>query len=99
MFELFLIVLLLAALPVVYARGKRAGFERHTCLWVPETADRAPARFVAVACRTCGEDIPCALLVRETVDQGRPVVTATVDVTDLEQHSLTHADGSRPKAA
>ena len=99
MLESFLILGLAALLPVVYVHGKRVGFERHTCRWIPAKADQAPAEFVAVACRTCGKSIPCALHVRQGVVQGRPTVTATVDATDLEHHHLTHAEDCRGKAA
>ena len=97
--ESFLIVGVLALFPVVYVLGRRAGFERHSCLWIPAKADLAPAEFVAVRCRTCGESIPSALDVRHGVEDGRPTVTATVDTTDLEHHSLTHAEDCRGQAA
>lgn len=95
MLDPFLIAGLLALIPIAYGVGRRAGFERHSCQWVPARADLAPARFVTVACRTCGENIPSALEVRQFVKDGRAAVTATVDTTDLEHHTLTHADEHR----
>lgn len=99
MIESILIVGLGALLPFVYVWGKRAGFERHTCRYVPERADLPPAEYVTVGCRTCGADISCALDVRQGVRNGQPTVTASVDVTDLEHHQMTHAEQSRPNAA
>ena len=95
MLNWFLIVGLLALLPVAYGWGRRAGFERHSCQWVPAQADVAPARFVTVPCRTCGQPIPCALHVGQGVRDGRNSVTATVDTTDLEHHTLIHAEDVR----
>ena len=99
MFASFLIVGLLTLLPAAYGWGRRAGFERHSCQWIPARADVAPARFVAVPCRTCGESIPCALHVGQRLVDGRTTVTATVDTTDLEHHVLMHAEDCRGKAA
>ena len=49
MIEALLIVGLAAGLPMAYFRGRRSGYERHHCVWMPDPEDRAPQTFVAVA--------------------------------------------------
>ena len=95
MLEALLAVAVLAGLPIVYVQGKRAGFERHHCVQVPALQDRAPQDFVVVNCPACQLPVECALHVRHTFVDGVPTVSATIDPTDLEHHTLTHADEVR----
>jgi len=96
MVEALLIISLVAAVPIAYLRGRRTGFERHHCLWTLEPADRAPQTFVAVTCPTCGEGIDCELHIEHGTTEGPPTLTATVDTTDLEHHTLRHQEAERP---
>jgi len=89
---LVLVMLLLAGIPLAYLRGKRVGFERHHCLWVPESQDRAPQTYVTLSCPACGDGVDCALHLEHRFLDGVPQVSATVDATDLEHHTLTHVD-------
>jgi hypothetical protein len=99
MIETLLAIALLAGVPMAYVHGKRAGFERHQCGWVPDTMDRAPRTYVTVHCPACGEGIDCALHLRQRSSGGVPSVSAMVDASDLEHHTLTHVDGLRRPAA
>ena len=99
MLEAFLLVGLLVALPVVYFRGKKAGFERHHCVRIAAFQDRAPQTFVTVPCPACGLPVDCALDVKRSFAGGVPTVGASVDATDLEHHTLTHIDEIRRPAA
>ena len=99
MIEAILAVGLLAGVPFAYFHGKRAGFERHHCAWVLESVDRAPRTFVTVQCPACGQGVDCALHLRHRSSGGVPSVSATVDATDLEHHTLTHVDELRRPAA
>ena len=99
MMEALLFVGLMAGLPLAYFQGKRAGFERHHCVQVTPSQDRAPQTFVVVQCPACGVPVECALHVRRSFSGGVPSVTATIDATDLEHHTLTHIDEVRREAA
>jgi len=47
----------------------------------------------------CHEPVECALEVQRSFTGGVPRVSATVDATDLEDHTLTHIDEvNRPAA-
>src|SRR6476469_4755541 len=96
MMEALLTLALLAGLPVVYFHGKRAGFERHHCVQVSSAQDRAPQTFVIVQCPACNVPVECALQVSRSFLGGVPTVSATIDSTDLEHHTLTHIDEVRP---
>jgi len=98
MVEILLIIGLLAAVPIAYLHGRRAGYERHHCVWAPEPADRAPQTFVAVTCPTCGEGIDCELHIERGSAAGSPTLTATIDTTDLEHHTLRHDEAKHPFA-
>ena len=95
MLEALLAVALLAGLPIIYFRGKRAGFERHHCVQVSSAQDRAPQTFVIVQCPACHLPVECALHVSRSFLGGVPKVSATIDPTDLEHHTLTHIDEVR----
>ena len=99
MMEAMLIIGLVAGLPLVYFQGKRAGFERHHCIQVTPSQDRAPQTFVVVQCPACSVPVECALHVNRSFSGGVPSVTATIDATDLEHHTLTHIDEVRREAA
>ena len=99
MMETLLVTGVFALLPVVYLHGKRAGFERHQCLWVPDAQDRAPKTYVTVQCPACGDGVDCAMHIRHRSTGGVPTIIATVDGTDLEHHTLTHVDEFRRPAA
>jgi hypothetical protein len=43
--------------------------------------------------------VECALHVHRSFSGGVPSVTATIDPTDLEHHTLTHIDEVRREAA
>ena len=90
MLEALLTVALVAGLPVAYFHGKRAGFERHHCVRVTSAQDRAPQTFVLVQCPACNVPVECALQVSRSFLGGVPTVSATIDSTDLEHHTLTH---------
>ncbi len=99
MVEVVFATMLLVGLPGAYFHGKRAGFERHHCLWVPESQDRAPQTYVTLPCPACGQGVDCALHLQHRFLDGVPLVSATVDATDLEHHTLTHVDElNRPAA-
>ena len=98
MLEALLTVALLAGLPIVYLQGKRAGFERHHCVQVSGAQDRAPQTFVLVQCPACKLPVECALHVSRSFLGGVPTVSATIDPTDLEHHTLTHVDEVRRTA-
>jgi hypothetical protein len=98
MVTMVLVTALLVGIPTAYMRGKRIGFERHHCVWVPESQDRAPQRFVTLPCPACGEGVDCALHLHHRFLDGVPQVSATVDATDLEHHTLTHVDELRRNA-
>ncbi len=99
MVEIVFATVLLVGLPLAYLHGKRAGFERHQCLWVPESQDRAPQTYVTLPCPACGQGVDCALHLQHRFLDGVPLVSATVDATDLEHHTLTHVDElNRPAA-
>ena len=85
--------------PIAYLVGKRAGFERHTCRHVAQFPDRAPQTYVVVPCPACHEPVECALDLQRSWLGGVPRVSATVDATDLEHHTLTHIDDMRRPAA
>lgn len=96
MVESLLIVCLLAGVPIAYFRGRRSGFERHHCVWTADPEDRAPLTYVTVTCQTCDEGIDCELhVVQDDVD-GVPTLTAAIDTTDLEHHTLRHDEARRP---
>ena len=92
MIEVMLAIGLFVGLPIAYFHGKRAGFDRHHCVQVPGFADRAPQTFVVAHCPVCTAPVDCALHVQRSFSGGVPVVSATVDATDLEHHTLTHID-------
>jgi len=96
MIEALLIIGLAAGLPMAYFRGRRSGYERHHCVWMPDPEDRAPQTFVAVACPTCGEGIDCELHIEAGKAPGSPSLTATIDTTDLEHHTLRHDEARHP---
>jgi hypothetical protein len=99
MLEALLTLALMAAVPIAYLQGKRAGFERHHCVRITEFQDRAPQTYVTVACPVCRLPVDCSLDVRRSFIGGIPRVEATVDATDLEHHTLTHIDEIRHPAA
>ena len=99
MVEALLAIGLLVGLPMIYVHGKRVGFERHHCVQVVEAKDRAPQTFVVVQCPACREPVDCALHIHRSFSGGVPSVTATIDPTDLEHHTLTHIDEVRRPAA
>jgi hypothetical protein len=99
MIEVLVVIAMIGLLPLAYFRGKRTGFERHQCVWVPDAEDRAPKTYVTVQCPACGEGVDCALHIRHRSSGGVPTVIATVDGTDLEHHTLTHVDELRRPAA
>ena len=99
MLEVLLFIGLAVGLPIVYLHGKRAGFERHTCVQITPSQDRAPQTFVVVQCPACSAPVECALHVHRSFSGGVPSVTATIDPTDLEHHTLTHIDEVRREAA
>jgi len=99
MLEALLWIGLVVGLPMVYCHGKRAGFDRHQCIQVTASQDRAPQTFVVVQCPACNVPVECALHVRRSYSGGVPSVTATIDPTDLEHHTLTHIDEVRREAA
>ena len=95
MLEALLAIALLTGLPIVYFQGKRAGFERHHCVQVSSAQDRAPQTFVVVQCPACNVPVECALHVSRSFVGGLTTVSATIDPTDLEHHTLTHIDEVR----
>ncbi len=95
MLEALLTVALLTGLPIAYLQGKRAGFDRHHCVRVRDAQDRAPQTFVVVHCPACKLPVECALHVSRSFLGGVPTVSATIDSTDLEHHTLTHVDEVR----
>ncbi|MET0863624.1 MAG: hypothetical protein ABWZ98_04770 [Nakamurella sp.] len=97
--EIVLTIALLLGLPLAYLSGRRAGFERHTCRHVAQFPDRAPQTYVVVPCPACHEPVECALEVQRSFSGGVPRISATVDATDLEHHTLTHIDEIRRPAA
>jgi hypothetical protein len=66
---------------------------------VTPSQDRAPQTFVVVQCPACNVPVECALHVNRSFSGGVPSVTATIDATDLEHHTLTHIDEVRREAA
>jgi len=99
MVEALLFIGLLAGLPLVYLQGKRVGFERHHCVQITPSKDRAPQTFVVVQCPACNVPVESALHLHRSFSGGVPTVTATIDSTDLEHHTLTHIDEVRREAA
>jgi len=98
--ELMIVAMaLLVGVLVGFVSGRRAGFERHQCRHIVQFPDRAPQTYVVVACPACHEPVACALEVQRSFAGGVPRVSATVDATDLEHHTLTHIDEvDRPAA-
>jgi len=92
MTETLLILALAAGLPLAYLHGKRVGFERHTCVHVTPSKDRAPQTYVTVPCPACSLPIDCEIELRRSFNSGVPKISATVDATDFEHHTLTHID-------
>lgn len=99
MLEAMLAIGLLVGLPIAYSHGKRVGFDRHHCIRVVASQDRAPQTFVVVQCPACKAPVESALHVHRSFSGGVPTVTATIDPTDLEHHTLTHIDEVRREAA
>lgn len=99
MAEALLAIALMAGLPMAYFLGKRSGFERHHCVRVAESQDRAPTTYVTVSCPACHQGIDCALHLLHRSSGGVPTVIATVDASDFEHHTLTHVDELRRPAA
>ena len=99
MIEVLLPIALLVGVLIGYLSGRRAGFERHQCRHIVQFPDRAPQTYVVVPCPACHEPVECALEVQRSFTGGVPRVSATVDATDLEDHTLTHIDEvNRPAA-
>jgi len=94
-----LALLLVFGVPIAYLSGNRAGFERHQCRHIAQFPDRAPQTYVVVPCPACHEPVECALELQRSFAGGVPRVSATVDATDLEHHTLTHIDEFRRPAA
>lgn len=99
MLETLLAIGLLVGVPIAYVQGKRVGFDRHHCIRIVESKDRAPQTFVVVQCPACQQPVESALHVHRSFSGGVPTVTATIDPTDLEHHTLTHVDEVRREAA
>ena len=99
MVEVLLPIALLVGVLIGYLAGKRAGFERHQCRHIVQFPDRAPQTYVVVPCPACHEPVECALEVQRSFAGGVPRVSATVDATDLEHHTLTHIDEVHRPAA
>jgi hypothetical protein len=97
--DVVLAIVLVIGVPIAYLSGRRAGFERHQCRHIVQFPDRAPQTYVVVPCPACHEPVECALELERSFAGGVPRVSATVDATDLEHHTLTHIDEvNRPAA-
>ena len=53
---------------------------------------RAPQTYVTVPCPACSLAIDCEIDLRRSFIGGVPKISATVDATDFEHHTLTHID-------
>ena len=82
----------MAGLPLVYLHGKRVGLRQAHLRARDAVQGPGAADLRHRPCPACSLPIDCEIELRRSFTGGVPKISATVDATDFEHHTLTHVD-------